>query len=799
MKFPLSWLKEHLDTDASLETITDALTSVGLELEGITDPSAALKGFRTARIIEAKKHPNADKLRVCRVDTGAGELQVVCGAPNARDGLLTVLALPGMIVPNSGAVLKKGEIRGEASEGMLCSSRELNLSDEHDGIMELPAETALGVELGDLLGLADPVIEIAVTPNRADALGVRGIARDLAAKGLGTLKPLPVPSIAAQPLPGPAISIDLPDNNRACPVFFARVIKGVKNGESPAWLKQKLQAVGLRPISALVDITNLLTLDLNRPAHVFDLGKLNGDLTIRPAADGESLAALNGKTYTLEPGMTVIADASGVVSLGGIIGGEGTGCGFDTQDVLLEIAYFDPLSTARTGRKLGVLSDARYRFERGIDSGFCEDGLAFATQLILDLCGGTPGPVIQAGTVPDTRRTLTLRPSRCESLGGVAVAADEQARILTALGFGVTATGDTLAVVPPSWRDDIEGEADLVEEVLRIHGLDSIAPVSMAVEGLPPLAISPAQKRLTQLKRLLAGRGLFEAVTWSFLAKADAVAFGGGQDELAVVNPIAADLDHMRPSALPNLLAAASRNRARGVASPALFEAGPGFVSARPDGQRTIIVGVRVGEAVERNWRGTARPVDAFDAKADLFAALRLLGLNPDGMPLTRDAPAWFHPGQSGSVKLGPKQVLGHFGLLHPIVAERYDLDAPVAVFELHLDAVPLPKAKAGRARPMLKTSAFQAVQRDFAFLVDKSVEVETLLRAVRTADKALISSVALFDVYAGKGVPEGQKSIALSVTLTPMDRTLTDAEIETVATAITSAVAKATGGTLRS
>ncbi len=799
MKFPLSWLKQHLDTDASLETITDALTSVGLELEGITDPSAPLKGFKTARIIEAKQHPNADKLRVCRVDTGAGEIQVVCGAPNARDGLLTILALPGMIVPNSGITLKKGEIRGEASEGMLCSSRELNLSDEHEGIMDLASDTPVGVELGDLLGLADPVIEIAVTPNRADALGVRGIARDLAAKGVGTLKPLPVPPIVAQPLPGPAISLNLPDDNRACPVFFARVIKGVTNAESPAWLKQKLQAVGLRPISALVDITNLLTLDMNRPAHVFDLAKVQGDVTIRPAQVGESLAALNGKTYALEPGMTVIADSSGVISLGGIIGGEGTGCDLDTTDVLLEIAYFDPLSTARTGRKLGILSDARYRFERGIDSGFCENGLAFATQLILDLCGGIPGPVIQAGTVPNTPRTLNLRPSRCESLGGVAIAAEEQARILTALGFGVIQSGDTLSVVPPSWRDDIEGEADLVEEILRIHGLDAIEPVSLAVEGLPPLAISPAQKRLTQLKRLLAGRGLFEAVTWSFLAKADAVAFGGGQEELAVVNPIAADLDQMRPSALPNLLAAAARNRARGVASPALFEAGPGFVSARPNGQRTIIVGVRVGEAVERTWRGTARPVDAFDAKADLFAALRLAGLNPDGMPLTRDAPAWFHPGQSGSVKLGPKQVLGHFGLLHPIVAERYDLDAAVAVFELHLEAVPLPKTKAGRARPMLKVSAFQAVQRDFAFLVDRSVEVETLLRAVRTADKALISNVAVFDVYAGKGVPEGQKSVALSITLTPMDRTLTDAEIETVATAITSAVAKATGGTLRS
>lgn len=799
MKFTLSWLKEHLDTEASLTEITDALTSVGLELEGITDPSAPLKGFKTARIIEAKKHPNADKLRVCRVDTGTGELQVVCGAPNARDGLISVLALPGMTVPSSGAVLKKGEIRGEASEGMLCSARELNLSDEHEGILELPAETPLGVEFGELLGLADPVIEIAVTPNRADALGVRGIARDLAAKGLGTLKPRPVPAIAALPLPGPAIRLDLPDNNRACPVFFARVIKGVKNAESPDWLKRKLTAVGLRPISALVDITNLLTLDLNRPAHVFDLAKLTGDLTIRPATDGESLAALNGKTYALDAGMTVIADASGVVSLGGIIGGEGTGCDLDTTDVLLEIAYFDPLGTARTGRKLGVLSDARYRFERGIDSGFCEDGLAFATQLILDLCGGTPGPVIQAGTAPDRHRTLTLRPSRCASLGGVEVAADEQVRILTALGFGVTVTGDTLSVVPPSWRDDIEGEADLVEEVLRIHGLDTIQPVSMAVEGLPPLAISPAQKRLTQVRRLLAGRGLLEAVTWSFLAKADAVAFGGGQDDLAVVNPIAADLDHMRPSALPNLLAAASRNRARGVSSPALFETGPGFVTARPDGQRTIIVGVRVGDQQERNWRGTGRPVDAFDAKADLFAALRLLGLNPDGMPLSRDAPAWFHPGQSGSVKLGPKQVLGHFGLLHPQVAERYDLDAPVAVFELHLDAVPLPKAKAGRARPMLKTSAFQTVQRDFAFLVDASVEVETLLRAVRTADKGLITQVSLFDVYAGKGVPEGKKSVALSITLTPMDRTLTDAEIDTVATSVTAAVAKATGGTLRS
>lgn len=800
MKFTLSWLKQHIDLTVTLPVLLDTLTALGLEVEGVEDKAEQLKGFTIARIREARQHPNADRLRVCTVETGSGDIQVVCGAPNARTGLVTVLALPGQIIPRNGTLLKKGEIRGEASEGMMCSGYELCLTEDHEGILELPEDAPIGANFAEAMGYADPVIEIAVTPNRADALGIRGIARDLAAKGLGTLKPLPYP---AEPVAGDftsdrTVTLSLPDQNKACPVFFARQIRGVKNGDSPEWLKQRLQSIGLKPISALVDITNFLTFDLNRPAHVFDTAKVEGGLTLRMAKPGEELLALNGKTYSLDDGMVVIADGSGVVSLGGIMGGETTGVSHDTTDIILEIAYFDPLTTARTGRKLSILSDARFRFERGIDPGFCAEGIDIATRLILEICGGSPSKLIVAGTVPDTTRTLPLRDGRVESLAGITVAKPEQIRILTELGFRVTDAGDRLDVVPPSWRGDVEGEADLVEEVMRVHGIDEVPETPLPRgDHLPPPAISPRQLRDRRLRRVLAGRGLMEAVTWSFMDKATAVQFGGGDDSLTLTNPIASDLDQMRPSALPNLLRAASRNLARGSESVCLFEVGPGFTHIRPDGQSQIAIGLRVGPQSERHWRGGTRPVDAFDAKADLFAALRDLGLNPDTMPIARDTPNWYHPGQSGSLKLGPKVVLGRFGVLHPAVLEQFDIDAPAVAFELFLDAVPMPKTK-GKAKGALKLAALQPVRRDFAFLVDGSVEAAGLIKAVRDADKALISDVSLFDIYVGKGVPEGKKSVALAVTLQPADKTLTDADIEAVAAKITAEVAKATGGSLR-
>ncbi len=807
MKFTLSWLKEHLDTDAPLAQILDTLTAIGLEVEGVEDKAGTLKEFRVAHVIEAVKHPNADKLRLCTVDTGSGIIQVVCGAPNARTGMKSVLALPGMTVPRTGTVLKKGEIRGEASEGMLCSAYELCLSDDHEGIMDLPADAPVGQPFADVLGLNDPVIEIAITPNRADALGVRGVARDLAAAGLGRLKPrnvAQVPGAFKSPI---GVTLDLPGGNRgdnhACPLFLGRLIRGVKNGDSPDWLKQRLQSIGLRPISVLVDITNLLTFDINRPLHVFDAAKLKGGLTVHAAKGGETLLALNGKDYTLEAGMTVISDASGVISLGGVIGGESTGCTAETTDVFLEAAWFDPLTTATTGRKLGIISDARYRFERGIDPAAVFEGMEAATRLILDLCGGEASEIVIAGAAPDTRRTVTLRPDRVASLGGVSVSKAECARILRDLGFEVTEDGDRLSAVPPSWRADIEGEADLVEEVLRINGIDKLPALSLPRDvALPAVAVSPRQKRVQVLRRTLALNGLKEAVTWSFMAREMAEVFGGGQADLAVLNPIASDLNQMRPTPLPNLLAAAARNLARGLDGVALFEIGPGFTSARPEGQVAMAVGLRVGPLAPRHWRGGeqggARPVDAFDAKADLFDALRAMGFTPDALPIWRDAPGWYHPGRSGTVKLGPKQVIAQFGEIHPDICRRFDLDAPAVAFELFVDAVPEPKQKAGRARPTLKLSPFQPVRRDFAFLMDRDSPAEALLKAVRTADKALITDVAIFDVYAGKGIPDGKKSVAIAVTLQPVDRTLTDAEIDAIGTRIVEAVAKATGGSLR-
>ena len=798
MKFTLSWLKEHLDTEATLVQVRDTLTMLGLEVEGLTDPAEALKGFVVGYVVEAVQHPNADRLRVCKVDTGSGTVvQVVCGAPNARTGMKGIFAPTGSYIPGTGITLKASKIRGEESNGMLCSSRELQLGDDHSGIIDLPAEAVAGQSAAEALGLGDAVIEIKVTPNRGDCLGVHGIARDLAAAGLGTLKPIKADRIAgsyASPIKWTHDYAPAPDS--PCPIVVGRHFRGVKNGPSPDWLQRRLKAIGLRPISALVDITNLVTFDLNRPLHVFDAAKLSGDLVMRQARDGEQILALDGKTYTLDAAVSVIADAKGVHGIGGIMGGEETGVQEGTTEVFLEAAYFQPIGIAASGRKLGILSDARYRNERGIDPESCWWGAEVATRLILDLCGGECSELVSSGVMPTWQRNYTLRTDRVQTLTGIEVASADTVSILSKLGFGVEGSGPWTASVP-SWRPDIVGEADLVEEVTRVFGFDRIPTTS-----LPPASTmsrpvrDPLQRRTPQARRALAARGMNEAVTWSFLPLKKAERFGGGGADVRLLNSIDATLDTMRPSILPNLIDAASRNEARGLSDPALFEVGPQYKDATPQGQRTVAAGLRHNMAVPRNWAGPARTVDAFDAKADALAVLAAVGA-PDTLSSQAGAPNWYHPGRSGALKLGDR-VMAYFGELHPEIVADADLKGPVAAFEVFLDAPPLPKAKATKARPKLVLSAFQPLERDFAFLVDTGVEAEKLVRAARNADKVMITAARVFDLYAGKGVPEGKKSLAIAVTLQPVERTLTDAEIEAVSDKIVAAVAKATGAVLR-
>lgn len=797
MKFTLSWLKEHLDTTASLTDIRDALTMLGLEVEGITNPAETLKGFVVGHVIEAVQHPNADRLRVCKVDTGSGILQVVCGAPNARTGMKGIFAPTGSYIPGTDITLKASKIRGEESNGMLCSSRELELGDDHSGIIDLPADARTGAPAAEALGLDDAVIEIKVTPNRGDCLGVHGIARDLAAAGLGTLKEARFERVHGtfqSPIKWTHGYEARPDS--PCPIVVGRYFRGVKNGPSPDWLQRRLKAIGLRPISTLVDITNLVTFDLNRPLHVFDAKKLSGDLVMRQARDGETILALDGKTYTLDPSISVIADSKAPHGIGGVMGGEETGVQDDTTDVFLEVAYFTAMGVAATGRKLGIQSDARYRFERGIDPQSVEWGTDVATRLILELCGGEASEIVRSGVMPDWQKSFTLRPDRVKNLTGIDVPADRSVGILAKLGFEVSGDGPWTAAVP-SWRPDIVGEADLVEEVTRVHGFDHIPTTSLPRLSTTSRPVrTPLQQRVPQARRALAARGMNEAVTWSFLPRAKAERFGGGQPDLRLLNSIDATLDTMRPSLLPNLIDAASRNESRGLQNPALFEVGPQYKDATPQGQRMVAAGLRHHLAVPRNWAGPARPVDVFDAKADALAVLSAIGA-PDSVSAQAGAPAWYHPGRSGAIKLGDR-VMAYFGELHPQIVADADLKGPVAAFEVFLDAPPLPKAKGSKARPKLVVSPFQPVERDFAFLADAATEAERLVRAARNADKVLIAGAQVFDVYAGKGVPDGKKSLAVSVTLQPMERTLTDAEIEAVCDKIVAAVAKATGATLR-
>jgi phenylalanyl-tRNA synthetase beta chain len=822
MKFPLSWLRTHLDSEASLADILATLNTIGLEVEGVEDRGASLAAFRIAQVVEAEQHPNADRLRALKVDPGDGRLlSVVCGAPNARAGMKGVLALPGAFIPGTGITLKKGEIRGVASEAMMLSAREMGLGDDHSGIVDLPADAPLGESYVTWAGMDDPVIEISVTPNRGDALSVHGVARDLAAAGLGRLKPWPAVQVTpAYPSP---LRWEIADP-RACQWVLGRAIRGLKNGPSPKWLQDWLVAIGLRPINALVDVTNIFTYGIGRPLHVFDVAKVHGGtLTMRMAREGESLAALNGRTYALTAEDGVIADAAGPEALGGVIGGEPSGCDEGTTECFIECAVFDPVRIALSGRRHDIRTDARSRFERGIDPALPPLALDMATAMMIELCGGEASDVSVAGTEPDWRRDATLRFERLAGLGGADVPPDEAVGILERLGFAVKARdAASVTVAVPSWRNDIAGtgaldqdpglpperaraaaegcavvepEADLVEEVLRIRGLDQVPPVSLPVSGIvPPPALSPKQSRAVLARRALAARGMLDCVSFGFMEAKSAALFGETPEALRLMNPIAADLDQMRPTPVASLLLAASRNAARGYPDVALAELGAAYRDQSPAGQLQVAAGIRAGHT-PRHWGEPARAVDAMDAKGDALAVLAALGVPMAAVTVTADAPGFYHPGRSGVVRQGPKTVLATFGEIHPKVRAALDIAGPAVGFEVFLDAIPEPKRRKKGAPDL---PAFQPLRRDFAFLVDAGVTAEAVLRAARGAERTLVADVAIFDRYAGEKLPEGKVSLAIQVTLQPREATLTDAEIEAAAARIVAAVAKATGAVLR-
>ncbi|BCH13483.1 phenylalanine--tRNA ligase subunit beta [Mesorhizobium sp. L-2-11] len=801
MKFTLSWLKDHLETDASLNEIVERLTSIGLEVEHVDDRSS-LKPFVIARVLTAEQHPDADRLRVLTVDTGDGKapVQVVCGAPNARAGLVGAFAAPGTYIPGIDVTLTVGKIRGVESLGMMCSERELELSEEHDGIIDLPADAPVGTSFAAYAHLDDPVIEINLTPNRPDATSVYGIARDLAASGLGRLVGGAIMPHAGSGMCPVKVTIEAPE---LCPGFALRLVKGVNNGPSPKWLQQRLIAIGLRPISALVDITNFVTFDRGRPLHVFDANKVAGNLTVRRARDGEKVLALDGREYTLTPDMCVIADQDGVESIAGIMGGEHSGCDENTTDVLIESALWDPITTARTGRTLGIISDARYRFERGVDPEFMVPGVELATKLVLDFCGGTPTETEVVGYAGHTPKIVSFPLSEVRRLIGIEVPRDESLAILVRLGFKPEGAGDVVNVAVPSWRPDVDGKADLVEEVMRIHGVDNIAPQPLgAHDAVNAKILTVLQVRTRAAKRALAVRGMMEAVTWSFIPAKHAELFGGGRTALKLANPIAADMSDMRPSLLPGLIAAAQRNADKGIGDVALFEVSGTYEGDAADQQRRVAAGVRRGtaklEGSGRHWGGNAGPVGVFDAKADAIAALEACGAPVERLQIEAGGPAWYHPGRSGTIKLGPKVVLGTFGEFHPKTLEELDVSGPLCGFEVFIDAVPEPKAKPTRTKPRLELSAFQAVKRDFAFVVDKTVEAGTLTRAALAADRKLITNVSVFDVFEGAALGAAKKSIAIEVSIQPVEKTLTDEDFEALAKRIVENVHKQTGGVLR-
>ena len=801
MKFTLPWLKEHLDTIAPLAEIVDKLTMIGLEVEHVEDKAALLKPFVIASVISAEKHPNADRLRVCMVDIGTGQpIQVVCGAPNARAGMKGVFSAPGTFIPGKNITLSVGTIRGVESRGMLCSAAELEISDDHDGIIELPADAPVGKSYVEWAGVSEPVIEINLTPNRPDCTGINGIARDLGATPIGDFKDRP-PKPVKGTFPCPVkVTIEAP---QLCPAFGLRLVKGAKNGSSPDWLQKRLTAIGLRPINALVDITNFITFDRGRPLHVFDAAKVNGNLIVRRAQNGESLLALDGKTYALDQAMCVIADEKGVESLAGIMGGEATGCTETTTDVLIESALWDAFNIAQTGRKLGVNSDARYRFERGVDPNFMLPGLELATQMVLDLCGGTPSEIVVAGDPRPKETVIDFPLSELPRLAGIKLPLPEVRRVLEKLGFFAAGQGEKVKVAVPSWRPDVHGRADIVEELVRIVGVDRVPSTPFPRgDAARKAVLTPIQNRTRKAKRALAARAMVEAVTWSFVSKREAELFGGGPPELALANPIAAELSDMRPSLIPGLAMAAQKNADRGSADVALFEVGQIFKGDRPEDQFTAASGVRralaKGGGIGRHWSSKAEPVDAFDAKTDAFAVLAAAGAPMQALQVAPGGPPWFHPGRSGTIQIGPQNVLGHFGELHPRALAGLKAEGPLVAFEVILEKIPEPKAKATRAKPLLELSPFQPVERDFAFVVDSGVKAGDIVRTAQNVDKKLIVGVTVFDVYEGKGIEPGKKSIAIAVTIQPRDKTMTDTEIEALAAKIVAEVGKKTGGVLR-
>jgi phenylalanyl-tRNA synthetase beta chain len=809
MKFTLDWLKEHLDTTAPVDEIRRVLDQIGLEVESIDDPAAALAKFTIARVVEAKKHPNADKLRVLQVEVEKGQplREVVCGAPNAKEGLVGVFAPLGAYIPGTGITLEAKPVRGVVSNGMMLSEREMQLSEDHNGIVEMSADMGqhVGKRYVDVLGLSDVVIEVKLTPNRPDCTGVRGIARDLAAAGLGTLKP-ETPFKGVEGKDPIAVDIQLRFDEKDahhCPVFAGRTIAGIKNGASPAWISKRLKAIGSRPINAAVDITNYIMIDRGRPLHAYDADKLKGVIHARMAKKGEKVVALNGKTYELDETMCVIADDSGAHDIGGIMGSDATGCDANTKNVLIECAYFNPLSIATTGRKLGLTSDARYRFERGVDPGFIEPGLDLATQMMLDICGGTPSKKKVAGKPPIKEHVVAFDFGRVEKLMGLKLPEDDMRKTLETLGFKVDGKGASVKVHVPSYRHDVSGAADLVEEIARIAGLQSIASVPMPrLGGVTKATLTDGQRKVRRARRSLAARGMVEAITWSFIKGNEAAYFGGGGDALELANPISSEMSTMRPTLLAGLMAAAMRNRNRGFADLALFEVGQAYRGDKPNEQVMIAGGVRAGAAqlsgAGRHWRDGSDAVDIFDVKSDVMAVLAACGFDASKAQITRDAPAWYHPGRSGVLRLGPKTILAHFGELHPEALKLADLAAPASAFEVFLDALPAEKKKATKAKPPLTALDLLAVTRDFAFILDAKVNASDVIKAAAGADKVLIKDVGVFDLYEGKNLGEGKKSLAIQVTLQPKDRALTDEEIAAVASKVIAEVKKATGGEIR-
>src|ERR1700733_5183005 len=804
MKFTFAWLKEHLDTDRPLGEIADKLTMIGLEVERIEDKAKQFAPFVIARVTEAKQHPNADRLRVCVVDTGDGKpIQVVCGAPNARAGMKGVFAPVGAFIPGKNITLGVGKIRDVESHGMLVSEFELQIPADHEGIIDLPEDAPVGQPYAKFAGLDDPVLEINLTPNRGDATGVHGIARDLAAADMGKFKDAAIKAVKAEFLCPVQVTLDFGETPSLCPAFGLRLLRGVKNGPSPDWLQKRLAAIGLRPINALVDITNFITYDRGRPLHVFDANKVHGNLKVRRAKKGESVLALDGKTYTLDDTMCVIADDAGVESLSGIMGGEKTGCSETTTDVLIESALWEPINIAQTGRKLGINSDARYRFERGVDPAFMLPGLELASRMVVDLCGGTPSEVTVAGNVEAPERVIDFPQSELERLAGIDVTLNEMRRVLERLGFFVAGQGERVKVAVPSWRPDVQGKADIVEEGIRILGVDRVPPTPFDRGEAPRKPVlKPIQLRTRKAKRALAARNLVEAVTWSFIAKKHAELFGGGKPELALANPIAADLSDMRPSLIPGLVAAAQKNADRGFADASLFEVGQVFGGDQPQDQLTAAAAVRRALAkpsgIGRHWQKRDGEVDAFDAKADALAVLTAAGAPAQALPIVPGGPPGFHPGRSGTIQIGPQNILGHFGELHPRALEALDAEEPLVAFEVILERIPKPKAKATRAKPALELLPLQPVERDFAFVVERNVKAADIVRAAISVDRKLIAGVTVFDVYEGPGIEAGKKSVAIAVTIQPREKTMTDAEIDALAAKIVGEAGKRTGAVLR-